>query len=312
MSPSAPFAPVRSLARRRFLGLVLASPILLPLALAACGDDGDTESGSAASSGSTLPPADPTRPSTAPTSATVAIAHPTGSDDVVLWIGSEGGFVPVEVAFQHLPTLLVSGDGRAVQPGVQIEIYPGPLLPNLQQRTISEAGIQELLGLADEMGLFEPGSYEGPEATIADAPFTVVRISANGTTIEHRAYALGIDPAVDEEGDRARLAEFVARATDLSTAVGDAELGHEEPYVADAYRIRASVAGDASGLEIEPTVVDWPADASVRLATATECAEVPVDEFADVFASATQLTWFRDGDVIYQVSAAPSLPGETC
>jgi hypothetical protein len=305
MSPS---VTPRALARRRFLGLVLASPILVPLALTACGDDA-AESGSPASSGSTLRPADSTPPSTAPTG---AISHPTGADDVVLWIGTEGGFVPAEMAFQHLPTLLVSGDGRALAPGVQTEIYPGPLLRNVQQRTISEAGIQELLGLAVEMGLFAPGSYEGPEATIADAPDTVVRLNANGTTIEHRAYALGLDPAAEDGGDRARLAEFVALATDLSSTVGDAELGAEQPYVADTYRIRASVAPDASGLDIEPTVVDWPATASVRLADATECAEVPVDELADVFESATQLTRFRDGDVTYQVTAVPSLPGETC
>jgi hypothetical protein len=298
-------------ARRRFLGLVLAAPLAAPLMLAACGDDSTVGSPAPTAGGSTLPPAgtDGPSPGTTPPG---AIDHPTGADDVVLWIGYEGGFVPVEIAFQHLPALLVTGDGRVVQQGPQIEIHPGPLLPNLQQRTITEGGVQELLALAAEHGLFEAGDYEGPEATVADAAHTVVRISANGTTIEHRAYALDIDPDVAGSEDRARLAAFVERATDLQTAVAADALGAEEPYEADSYRIRATVVTDDSGYEIEPTVVDWPSTASVRLADAVECAVVPADEAAPVFTGATQLTWFRDGDVTYQVAVVPSLPGESC
>ena len=309
MSTDAP----RALPRRRFLGAVLAAPLLGSMLLAACGDDGPSAS-PVGDSGSTLPPADttdgpPTSPAT-PTATTYD--HPTGAEDVVLWIGSEGGFVPVEVAFTNLPTLLVTGDGRALQQGPQIAIYPGPLLPNVRQRSISETGVQRLLALADELGLFEPGDYTGPEATIADAPDTVVRIAVDGTTIEHRAYALGIDPALDESADRARLAEFVRRATDLGTAAGEAELGAEEPYASDTYRVRASVAGDPSGYEVAPTVVDWPADASVRLADAADCALVPVDEVAALLADATQLTWFRDGGVVHSLAVAPRLPGQGC
>jgi hypothetical protein len=293
---------IRPRITRRAFALVLAAPLLL----AACGDD-DTQTGSPGPTpgDSTLPPEAPP-----PTPAPSAYEHPTGSDDVVVWIGVEGGFVPVEVAFQHLPSLLVTGDGRAIQQGPQIAIYPGPLLPNLQQRTITEEGIQQLLGLADEHGLFQPGSYKGPEDTIADAPYTVVRLTADGTTIEHRAYALGIDG--DEEGDRARLAEFVALATDLAAAVGEDELGPEEPYESETYRIRATVVDDTSGFDIEPTVVDWPETASVRLTDATQCAVVPVDEVVDLFAEATQLTFFREDGVVYQVSAVPALPGDSC
>jgi hypothetical protein len=296
--------------RRRFLRALLAAPLTAPLLLAACGDDSTSGSPASTSGGTTLPPAGTgsTTPGTVPAG---AIEHAIGADDAVLRIGYEGGFVPVEIAFQHLPTLLVTGDGRAVQQGPQIEIHPGPLLPNVQQRTITETGVQELLSLAEEHGLFEQRSYEGPE-NIADAPFTVVRINADGTTFEHRAYALGLDPSADETGDRARLADFVTAATDLRSAVGDGELGPEQPYQADTYRIRATVVDDTSGYEVEPTIVDWPADASVRLAAALECAHVPVEELHDLFTGATQLTFFRDADVTYQVAVVPSLPGDAC
>ena len=66
--------------------------------LAACGD--------AAEPGTTP---EPTTPPTVP--------HPTGASDAVLRIAYEGGFVPMEYNFRRLPTLLISGDGRAFVQG---------------------------------------------------------------------------------------------------------------------------------------------------------------------------------------------------
>ena len=141
----------------------------LVLTLAACGDDGQD-----AGSLDSVPA--PTTPTTVPgTTAPGAspIEHPVGADDVVLRIGYEGGFVPVEVMFQNLPTLLVTGDGRLIVVGPVPEIYPGPLLPNLQVRTISEAGVQQLLAMAADHGLLTQREYDNP-TNIADAPDTVV------------------------------------------------------------------------------------------------------------------------------------------
>jgi hypothetical protein len=72
---------------------------------------------------------------------------------VVLSITDVGGFVPSDRTFANLPRLLVTGDGRVIQAGPVIAIYPGPLLPNVLQRSITEAGIQRLIDLADEHGL---------------------------------------------------------------------------------------------------------------------------------------------------------------
>jgi hypothetical protein len=225
-----------------------------------------------------------------------------------------GGFVPVDHDFAALPWLLATGDGRVIQQGPQIEIYPGPLLPNVLQRTISEAGIQALLRLAEEHDLFRDVEYE--DATnIADAPFTIVTISANGATYEHDAYALGLSGNGTETDEaRASLAAFVEQANDVVTAAGADTLGPEEEFEATSYLLRARVA-DASALggDIEPTTVDWPADAPVRLADAAECATLPVESFVELFSSATQLTWFVDAGVTYQLVVKPQLPGvPTC
>jgi hypothetical protein len=213
-----------------------------------------------------------------------------------------------------LPNLLVTGDGHVIVQGPVPAIYPGQLLPNLQQRTINEAGIQALLRLAEEHDLFRDVTYDGNDM-IADASDTVVRISAGGKTYDHRAYALGMSGDGEETDEaRAALASFVAAVSDIATAAGADTLGPEEPFEAASYLIRATVA-DPSTLDqdIPPTLADWPADAPVRLAGAAECATVPAASFRDLFSEATQLTWFVDAGVTYQLTVKPQLPGvPTC
>jgi hypothetical protein len=289
--------------QRRILLPLVAIASFIAFGLSACGDDSESIPGTDPNTGETLPPVN-----TSPD----RIEHPTGADDVVLRIGYEGGFVPVEYAFLDLPVLLVTGDGRLIVQGPQIEIYPGPLLPNMQQRTISEAGIQALLRLAEEHDLFGDITYED-DPMIADASDTVVTISANGDTYEHRAYALGTR-GDETDAARAELASFVERASDIVTAAGADTLGPELPFEATSYLIRATAADEATAPDdIGPTIVDWPADAPVRLADAEECATVPAESFTDLFATATQLTWFADAGVTYQVTVKPQLPGvPTC
>ena len=276
--------------------LPLAVAGALALSLAACGDD------SPAAPADTLPAPGTTAPGS-------AFEHPTGADDVVLRIASVGGFVPVETAFQNLPTVLVAGDGRLIVTGPVIEIFPGPLLPNLQVRTITEAGIQELLGLAAEHGLFTQREYDGP-TNVMDAPVTVVEIAAGGSVYDHRAYALGIEGGepTDDEARRA-LAEFVAAATG-DFLVDNPELGPEQPYTSDTFLVQPTVVNDLSGYEIEPTVTDWPAELEPLVGGA--CTEVPASVVGEMFAAANQLTLFTSGDQQFSLAVKPLLPDDRC
>ena len=169
--------------------LLLLAPALLLVPLAACGGDDDD-----ASSASTVaPPADATLP-TVPAGGSYEYA--TGADDVVVEVTQEGGFVPPEVIFARTPTALISGDGRALSTGPTTMIFPGPLLPNLLQRSITPQGIQSVLAQADELGLLAEVEYPRNDQ-IADAPDTVVTITVGGTTYRHQAYALGFDTESD-------------------------------------------------------------------------------------------------------------------
>lgn len=287
-------------------------PAALAFTLAACGDDSEPAADEPIDTVVDTTAAPTTPPTTAPPTAhptTVAdgYEHPTGADEVVVSIAYEGGFMTMEATFAQLPSLLVTGDAREFSLGPQIEIYPGPLLPNVQLADIGEAGIQELLALADEHGLLQDREYDA-DTNVADASDTVVTISANGETYVHRAYALGLGggPGMTEEtGDRAELQAFVDAA--LMT-LGTSET---EAFEADAYLVRSFPIDDVSGYEIEPTIVEWTVD-GVDLAAASDCVEIPADQVADLFVDANQLTFFEQDGTTYQLAVKPQLPGDSC
>jgi hypothetical protein len=276
----------------------------LGLAAAACGSD-DTQPASP-SPDSTLPPV----------SGSEGYQHPTGADEVVVSYEEVGGFLPRELAFRQPPNVLVAGDGSTFSPGAQIEIYPGPLLPAVQVSTIDEDTIQEVLAAADEAGLLTAVDYDQP-TNIADASTAVVTINVNGETFVHEAYALGLGEGPGGDGaestpERQALLDFIA---ELSALTVPGPSGEADLYEPDAYGIEALPVDDLSvyGTDgIEPTVVDWPVDAGVRLADASSCAVVSAAEVGEALAAANQLTFFDDAGVTYQVLARPVLPGRAC
>ncbi len=298
-------------------------PALIALAVvaAACGDD-TVDPGS---SGSTLPdvpatdvPATDVPVTDVPGESSdppVTYDHPTGADDVVFEYAELGGFLPREYAFQATPSILVSGDGRVFTPGPQVAIYPGPLLPNIQVRTLTEAGVQQLLAAADRAGLFADVDYEfDGSVAVADAPTATVTINVGGATWVHEAYALGI---LGEDGAmppaRQALADFLDELQ-FGGLIDEGEYGESVAFEPDGYLIEAAVIDDLAAVssDLEPTVVDWPAAASVRLADAESCVAVPASEVGAALLAANQLTFFEDDGVIYQVFAKPVLPGTAC
>ena len=289
--------------RRSFLSAMAATPVLAAL-LAACGDD----SVAPADTGTPGTGGDTTAPSTG------AIAHPTGADEVIFRLGYEGGYVPMGYLFMNIPTLLISGDGRVIETGAVPAIYPGPLLPALMERTIDEVGIQTLLTTAKDAGLLaSPPDYSLPEGIgIADASDTVVRLYANGASYVHSAYALDISQTDGMASTPARdnLAAFVTTVSDLEGLVGAEHLGESTPLVATQYRFQALAVDPAQYTDVAPTVVPWPADTGVVLAEATECAVIDAEKGDALFADATQLTFFQEGELVYQLSVIAVLPGD--
>jgi hypothetical protein len=293
--------------RRNFLTALIGTPALAAF-IAACGDDtaapGDTVPGD------TTATSDPT--------ATSTLAYATGSDDAVVRIGYEGGFVAASTVFMNTPTLLISGDGRAIQPGAYPAVYPGPLLPALRERSIDEEGIQTVLRTAEVAGLLGPiPDYSSKaDSMVADAANTVVTITVNGETYRHSAYALDIPMPVGFEDTPARtnLAEFVAAVGDLEGLVGTEHLGADDVLTATAYRFRAEAVDPTQWTDPAPTIVPWPSSIGIRLADAGECATADAATVGTVFTDANQLTFFTDAasaaELVYSVAATQVLPGD--
>lgn len=271
---------------------VLSLALLPVLALAACGDD------------TADPAADPTVPPPATTAPgdDARYAVPEGADDVVVSIEYVGGFAPAETQFSQLPVVLATGAGRLFSLGPQIAIYPGPLLPNVQYLDLGDAGLQDLLALADEHGLLQDRAYDLP-TNVADAADTVVTIRVGAATYVHRAYALGLDGT--EDGPRRELQAFVEGATALA-------YGETREFEPERYLVRATPVDDLSDYDLEPTVVAWPVEVEIDLATASECVEVPADVIGPTFAEANQLTFFEQDGATYRLTVKPALPGADC
>ncbi|HQZ35852.1 MAG TPA: hypothetical protein PK020_15610 [Ilumatobacteraceae bacterium] len=283
--------------RRSFLATLIGTPALIAL-VAACGDDSvqgnNSVQGNDSQDGG-------------------GYAVSTDANSVVFRIGQEGGFTTRGSEFIHMPSLLIAGDGAMYTPGATTLQYPGALVPALVQGTITGAGIQKVIKLADLAGLLGaiPDYSLADGFVIADAPDTVVTLTVNGVTYEHRANALGIDsPTGDSSPARNNLSKFVELLSDLPTAVGVDNVGPGAPMVAESYRFQSVVVNPADWTQPSPTIVTWPGDSGVLLADAAECASVSAAKVGDLFEQANQLTFFQENDVVYQLSVIATLPGE--
>ena len=271
-------------------------------AVAACGDDSKK-----ATEPTPVPNDEGTVEGSAPSS---GIAHPTGAQDVVLKLSYEGGFVPVGTTFVNTPALLVSGDGHVYTPAVTPAIFPGPLLPSMLVKTITEAGIQGMLSIVQKAGLFVTTLDLSGGTGVADASSTVLTINANGKNYVQSAYALGADNP--ESPSRQAMLGAVNIITDVAAAVGEASLGQDQPFVADKYRFQARVVDQAEldSQQPAPTIVEWPGLTTLPLSSAATCAVIDAAAVGSLFVDAKQNTYFKDGDIVYQLAAAGVLPGD--
>lgn len=251
-------------------------------------------------------------------------------DKVIFRVSWDGGFVSPQMVLGRLPIVAVYADGRVITQGPQIEIFPGPLMPNLVERTLSAAALERLIELARERDLLRNADYDFPG--IADAPDTVLEINLDGTSYRISAYAL-FEAAIEadvETGEtqldkatvdgRAALREFV----DALTGIPAADFTDEEhAYRFDALRLywgKAEIARDSEFPGEQPPI-SWPL---ADLATAGEVVDNPAidvrcqvlegDDLAaalPLLAEANTLSVFASGDALYTFIPRPLLPGET-
>jgi hypothetical protein len=244
----------------------------------------------------------------------------------VLRVETGGGFVPSDVSLTQVPRFSLYGDGRVVVTGPQIEIYPGPALPNLQSRTVDEAGAQAIRLAAREAGLEGADRrYEGNKR-VADAGTTTFTVAANGEVHTTSVYALfdseeSAGVSEEEREARRKLTAFDQDLGDLKRWLPEGSVGPEGAFPSNGLRVFVIPSFPESGEQLNEPEKVWP------LVTPLSAFGQPVDGQPEVrcgvaegsnadflrplVTQANQLTPWRSGDRTYHLVFRPLLPDET-
>jgi hypothetical protein len=272
----------------------------LAVVAAGCGaDTGGTEGTTPASTTSTPPTS----------------TNPPASDDLILQVVDEGGFVPVEWLLTRVSRFSLYADGMLLAPAVVAEIFPGPVLAPIQSVRLGEANLRDVEVLIDAIGLrtLDRVIDDRLAGIVADAGTTVVTyFDEAGDAHSYGAYALGLEtdqPAPDATLNLALLIEMLDGLLGAGNEAGIYEPDRLEVWVGE-------------GPIYEPefvTTVPWPLAAAPDDFESVSgfdqaCRVLEGDEArnaVDAFAEANQATVWEYETVVYHLLARPLLPGES-
>lgn len=254
-------------------------------------------------------------PSAAPTPTPSPSASPTADAAVaVIRIEQTGGMLAPWEVMRWYPTVTLYADGRLIMQGPQIELYPGPALPNLQVTHLTQHGIDQLLAWAAEAGLEGEDRFLGqPMLDTGVTMFTIV--SPAGTHVTSVSDMSGDDPQI------AAVRRFRDIMISASAWVANDVLGADEPYVFDRLRLIAFPADPQNNPDPQLSAeLDWPLDKSLATIgkswgepASYRCAQIDGADLAQMlplFAQANELTLWRSGDELYQLYLHPLLPDD--
>ncbi len=252
----------------------------------------------------------------ADSSATPGLELPTDGDTLLVQVRTEGGFVAPSLRFQALPQVSVYADGRVIEQGATVEIYPGPLLPSLPVRRLSSGQLGDLLKAADAAGLRPVSATSYPPHGIADAGETVIEVwsAAGPRTTSFGAFGMeqtGMDAT--ETAARAAAAAFLER---LQETAGTSE----GAYMPTAARLIVRPYQAPDPAVVQPSIA-WPL--ATPLASASPLIEGSPAEGGCLVVAGSDLTtlwpllekanaltpWVSAGDR-YALTVRPLLPNE--
>ena len=74
---------------------------------------------------------------------------------MLLQISFEGGFAPIEFIVNRVPSYTLFADGTLLVEGPSAAIFPGPALANIQQTTLDDRTMDQIIELIEIIGLPE-------------------------------------------------------------------------------------------------------------------------------------------------------------
>ncbi len=258
------------------------------------------------------------------------IDHPT-DNTVIFRIEYQGGLMGPDFLFLNFPTFALLGDGRVIMQGAQIAIFPGPALPPILVRRLTEAGVQAILREVAETQQFGSSTrWHGADTALADGADAIFTLRAEGGEVVVSVYGLGqlapdmLPPGMTaaEQAAHEALLTLTNRLMDPEAWLPGAAwaTAQWEAYVPDAMRllVRNADADEPDGSGIEPQLLPWPlaggpADFGVEVFGGSRCGIVTGDEstsWYQALAGAKQNSRFTFGGHRYAVSVHFLLPDD--
>jgi len=295
--------------------------VVFGLILAAC-------SGGAGSTPSPSPPGPTATPGSSPVPSGVPApsAAPTPEPAVVLRATETQAILPVH-RFGWLPVLIITADGRAFQPAPVPAIFPGPLVPQVDVRPVTEAGIARIIADARGAGLLSgetdftggTGMMGGKQARLQ---LTVDGVSYD--LVGDPTRLVRCDPGTrcpnPAPGTPEAFAAFWARLADLDGWLAS-EVGRGTGYAPVAFSILVGLGPADPVPGLGPMV--WPVE--VRFAffgdpvitdTALRCGTVTGQEAQvlgpSLYKAKANQPWIESPEMSmsYGVTVRPVLPGD--
>jgi hypothetical protein len=230
--------------------------------------------------------------------------------------------LPPVGAFRTAGPDVVIDEGRLIVHGPEMAIYPGRLLPSLQQRPLSQAGIDALVTTARAAGLLDgPIDLTGglpPGAQAAHLLFVIDGIEREVLGDPTRQIVCVTTPCDGAPGTPEAFGQFWARVQDIGSWLGS-ELGPDTPYIAD--RIAVLLVEPINDATLPPSFAPWPLDVPMKQfggevagSPPARCGIVEGDDLATAlaaFGAANELTrWTDNTDAVFGVVVRPLFPGE--
>jgi hypothetical protein len=235
--------------------------------------------------------------------------------------------LPPRALFGNVPLTVVTADGRVLTQGPVREIYPGPLVAPVIERSISPAGTAALLAAAKEAGILRAdGDFTGGSLPLGAAAARL-QIVVDGVTLDLVGNADAAAPCPPAEscpaavpGTPAAFAAYWYKVLDIAGWLGP-ELGPEQEHVPAAYAV---IVGPPPEPWPGATPLAWPVGdpaldafgAPVRGEVGTRCGVAAGDlatALRPLFAEATQLTPFvatPTASATHGLTVRPLLPGD--
>jgi hypothetical protein len=242
------------------------------------------------------------------------------ADAVVLRVQWVGGFVMPSALLTRLPLVSIYGDGRLITQGPQIEIYPGPALPNVQVQHIDPANLDTLVQLALDAGVGDNPDLGMPG--VADVPSTRFTVLTSKGAEKLDAFALmesampGLSTA--QQAARKKLLDLQNALIDPSGVLGKGSVSESVEFQPAAIAGVVSPWTNPGGDLPAQRPKAWPGPALPGPAVGQggldqHCVTVSGPALAPVLAAARQanvLTPWTSGGKRWTVAFRPLLPDE--